>query len=60
MISDMPDGVSSMFLLVDVEGHSYQQAADIMGIPVANVVSQLATARLQFAGLAGTHPIHRF
>ncbi len=52
MISDMPDGVSSMFLLVDVEGHSYQQAADIMGIPVANVVSQLATARLQFAGLA--------
>ncbi|MBY3054135.1 RNA polymerase sigma factor [Rhizobium leguminosarum] len=60
MISDMPDGVSSMFLLVDVEGHSYQQAADIMGIPVANVVSQLATARLHFAGLAGTHPIHRF
>ncbi|MGO4133377.1 RNA polymerase sigma factor [Rhizobium brockwellii] len=60
MISDMPDGVSSMFLLVDVEGHSYQQAADIMGIPVANVVSQLATARLQFAGLADTHPIHRF
>ncbi|MBY3194969.1 RNA polymerase sigma factor [Rhizobium laguerreae] len=60
MISDMPDGVSSMFLLVDVEGHSYQQAADIMGIPVPNVVSQLATARLHFAGLAGTHPIHRF
>ncbi|MGO7072840.1 RNA polymerase sigma factor [Rhizobium johnstonii] len=60
MISDMPDGVSSMFLLVDVEGHNYQQAADIMGIPVANVVSQLATARLHFAGLAGTHPIHRF
>lgn len=60
MISDMPDGVSSMFLLVDVEGHRYQQAADIMGIPVANVVSQLATARLHFAGLAGTHPIHRF
>ncbi|MGO7758597.1 RNA polymerase sigma factor [Rhizobium ruizarguesonis] len=60
MISDMPDGVSSMFLLVDVEGHSYQQAADIMGIPVANVVAQLATARLHFAGLAGTHPIHRY
>ncbi|CAN7506795.1 RNA polymerase sigma factor [Rhizobium leguminosarum] len=60
IISDMPDGVSSMFLLVDVEGHSYQQAADIMGIPVANVVSQLAIARLHFAGLAGTHPIHRY
>ncbi|MBX5159952.1 MULTISPECIES: RNA polymerase sigma factor [unclassified Rhizobium] len=60
MIADMPDGLSSMFLLVDVEGHSYQQAADIMGTPVANVVSQLATARLHFAGLAGTHPIHRY
>jgi len=60
MIADMPDGVSSIFLLVDVEGHSYQQAADIMGIPAASVVSQLATARLHFAGLAGTHPIHRY
>ncbi|OWV90451.1 RNA polymerase subunit sigma-70 [Rhizobium sp. N122] len=60
MIADMPDGLSSVFLLVDIEGHSYQQAADIMGTPVANVASQLATARLHFAGLAGTHPIHRY
>ena len=60
MIAEMPDGVSSIFLLVDVEGHSYQQAADIMGISTASVVSQLATARLHFAGLAGTHPIHRY
>ncbi|PDT16202.1 RNA polymerase subunit sigma-70 [Rhizobium sp. J15] len=60
MISEMPDGVSSVFLLVDVEGHSYQQAADIMGISAASVVSQLAAARLHFAGLAGTHPIHRY
>ncbi|MBX5091773.1 RNA polymerase sigma factor [Rhizobium lentis] len=60
MISEMPDGVSSVFLLVDVEGHSYQQAADIMGISVASVVSQLAATRLHFAGLAGTHPIHRY
>ncbi|MBB2795498.1 UNVERIFIED_ORG: RNA polymerase sigma-70 factor (ECF subfamily) [Rhizobium esperanzae] len=60
MIADMPDGVASIFLLVDVEGHSYQQAADIMGIPAATVASQLATARLHFAALAGTHPIHRY
>jgi RNA polymerase sigma-70 factor (ECF subfamily) len=60
MIADMPDGVSSIFLLVDVEGHSYQQAADIMGIPAASVASQLATARLHFAGLADNHPIHRY
>ncbi|MBX4930172.1 RNA polymerase sigma factor [Rhizobium bangladeshense] len=60
MIAEMPEGVSAIFLLVDVEGHSYQQAADIMGISAASVVSQLATARLHFAGLAGTHPIHRY
>jgi RNA polymerase sigma-70 factor (ECF subfamily) len=56
----MPDGVSSVFLLVDVEGHNYQQAAEIMGLPAASIVSQLATARLHFAGLAADHPIHRY
>lgn len=60
MIADMPEGVSSVFLLVDVEGHSYQQAAEIMGLPAGSIVSQLAAARLHFAGLAADHPIHRY
>jgi len=60
MIADMPEGASSIFLLVDVEGHSYQQAADIMGVPAGNIASHLAAARLHFAGFAAEHPIHRY
>jgi RNA polymerase sigma-70 factor (ECF subfamily) len=56
MIAEMPEGTSSVFLLVIVEGHTYQQAADIMGIAVNVVASQLATARLHFASLADNHP----
>ncbi len=32
MLVEMPEGVASIFLLIDVEGHSYQQTAEIMGI----------------------------
>ena len=59
MIADMPEGTSSAFLLVVVEGHSYQQAADIMGVTINIVVSQLAAARLHFASVADNYP-HRY
>jgi len=55
MIADMPEGTSSAFLLVVVEGHSYQQAADIMGVTINIVVSQLAAARLHFASVADNY-----
>ncbi len=58
MIAEMPEGVSSVFLLVN-EGHTYQQAAEIMGIPASSVPAQLAAARLHFASLADNHP-HRY
>jgi RNA polymerase sigma-70 factor (ECF subfamily) len=59
MIAEMPEGVASIFLLVSVEGHSYQQAADIMGVAASNVLTQLAAARLHFASLADDHS-HRY
>jgi len=59
MIADMPEGTSSAFLLVVVEGHSYQQAADIMGITINIIVTQLAAARLHFASVADNYP-HRY
>ena len=59
MIADMPEGVSSIFLLVSVEGHTYQQAADIMGVATSSVLSHLAAARLHFASLADDHS-HRY
>ncbi|MGA1802425.1 RNA polymerase sigma factor [Rhizobium sp. HT1-10] len=48
-VSALPDGLASIFLLVDVEGHSYKQTADILGIPQSVVASRLASARLAFA-----------
>jgi RNA polymerase sigma-70 factor (ECF subfamily) len=45
----LPEGLASIFLLVDVEGHSYKQTADILGIPLSMVASRLANARLAFA-----------
>lgn len=48
-ISALPEGLASIFLLVDVEGHSYKQAADILGIPLSMVAARLANARLAFA-----------
>ncbi len=59
MVSEMPEGTSSAFLLVVVEGHSYQQTADIMGVAISSVVSQLAAARLHLASVADNHP-HRY
>jgi RNA polymerase sigma-70 factor (ECF subfamily) len=51
MILSMPEGLSSVFLLVNVEGHSYREAADILGIPIGTVMSRLSTARLRLAAM---------
>ena len=59
MISDMPDGIASAFLLVSIEGHGYQQAGDIMGVAPTLIMSQLAQAKMHFASLADDHS-HRF
>ncbi len=53
MIQSMPEGLSSVFLLVNVEGHSYREAADILGIPIGTVMSRLSTARLRLADMVG-------
>ena len=53
MIMTMPEGLSSVFLLVNVEGHSYREAADILGIPIGTVMSRLSTARIRLAAMVG-------
>jgi RNA polymerase sigma-70 factor (ECF subfamily) len=61
MLVEMPEGVASIFLLIDVEGHNYQQTAEIMSIAIGSIAGQLATARLHFAALSGHNPpIHRY
>jgi RNA polymerase sigma-70 factor (ECF subfamily) len=51
MILSMPEGLASVFLLVNVEGHSYRETADILGIPIGTVMSRLSTARLRLAAM---------
>ena len=48
-ISALPEGLASIFLLIDVEGHSYKQTADILGIPQSMIAARLANARLALA-----------
>lgn len=44
-LAALPEGFGTALLLVAVEGHSYQDTAEIMDIPVGTVMSRLATAR---------------
>lgn len=45
MILTLPEGLAATLLLVSVEGHSYQEAADVLGIPIGTVMSRMSKAR---------------
>jgi RNA polymerase sigma-70 factor (ECF subfamily) len=44
-VLDLPEAQRSTVFLVYVEGYSYKAAAEILNIPLATVMSRLATAR---------------
>lgn len=44
-VSKLPEGQRAVVLLVLVEGLSYQEGADILGVPVGTVRSRLNHAR---------------
>jgi RNA polymerase sigma-70 factor (ECF subfamily) len=45
MIRSLPEGLSATLLLVSVEGYSYQEAADVLDIPIGTVMSRMSKAR---------------
>ncbi len=49
-ISQLPDDLKVLVLVVCVDGSSYQEAAEICSIPVGTVMSRLARARRMLHG----------
>lgn len=58
-ILSMPEGLASVFVLVNVEGRSYGEAAGILGIPVATVTARLSAARLKMAMIVAEEEARR-
>lgn len=48
-IKTLPDEQRQVLLLVTVEGFGYQEAADMLDVPIGTVMSRLARARLALA-----------
>lgn len=44
-VLDLPEAQRVTVVLVYIEGYSYKDAAEILGIPIGTVMSRLATAR---------------
>lgn len=50
-VACLPEGQRHVLSLVDLEGFSYAQVSDILGIPVGTVMSRLSRARSQLASI---------
>ena len=48
-VSKLPDEQRAVMLLVCTEERSYQEAADMLGVPIGTVMSRLARGRRSLA-----------
>lgn len=53
IIGELPEELREVLLLVCVEGLSYKEAAEVLGIPIGTVMSRLSRARARIAAEAG-------
>jgi RNA polymerase sigma-70 factor (ECF subfamily) len=52
-VAALPEDQRSVIALVAIDGRSYREAADVLGVPVGTVMSRLARARAKLAPLFG-------
>ncbi len=52
-MTDLPKDQSVVLALVAVEGLSYQEAADVLDLPIGTVMSRLARGRKRLLGMVG-------
>jgi RNA polymerase sigma-70 factor, ECF subfamily len=50
----LPEAQRETLLLVYVEGFTYQEAANVLDVPIGTVMSRLAAVRLRLGGLEAT------
>jgi len=50
-LSALPEAQRSLLLLIAVEDFSYQQAADLFGVPIGTIMSRLSRARANLRNL---------
>jgi RNA polymerase sigma-70 factor (ECF subfamily) len=55
-INDLPDRLRELLILRELEGLSYREMADVMGIPMGTVMSGLSRAREAFRGALNNQP----
>lgn len=53
---ELPEAQREALLLVCVEGLTYQEAADVLNVPIGTVMSRLAAARLKLGALQAPSP----
>ena len=52
-LEELPDKFKRVLRLVDLDGLSYQEAADVLGVPIGTVMSRLHRARQRIKGRLG-------
>jgi len=53
-VNALPEAQRACVILAYVEGYSYQETADIIGVPIGTVMSRLSAARAKLAHLKET------